>query len=227
MAAARARRRSGRARRLGGRCGVVVAWPQTEGVYAVEVRHRDGTLATDPPEPVTGARAGLTPDSPFAILAVDETLNHLVWPVDGAGLRRGIWRAWPSDDPDEGLPPVGAAVTALDAGRVSPDVAQLVAATDSGRVLAARWDLPGDHVATWREVALPDAAVTAVAAGPRVFGGPRTARSSTARAVVRPASGERLAAAAAADPTWLATVAADTLTLIRPGSGAAWSLRAP
>jgi hypothetical protein len=208
---------------------VVVAWPQTEGVYAVEARHRDGALAADPPEPVAEARAGLTPGTPFAILAVDETLNHLVWPVDAGRLRRGTWRAWPSDEPDEDLPPAGAAVTALDFGRVSPDVAVLVVVTDGGRVLAARWDLAGDHVAAWREVVLPGAAVAAVVAGSQVFAATADGEIVVgAGRVARAASGERLVAAVAAgDTAWLATVAADTVTLIRPGSGAAWSLRAP
>jgi hypothetical protein len=208
---------------------IVVAWPQTQGVYALEVHNRDGTLAGDPPEPVTEVRAGLTPDTPFAILAVDESLNHLVWPVDGGRLRRGTWRAWPSDDPDEDLPPVGATVTALDAGRVSPDAALLVVATDHGRVLATRWDLLGEHVTSWREVALPGAAVTVAAAGRLLFA--ETADGEIVDgggAVVAPASGERLVAAAAAgDTAWLASVTADTMTLSRPGSGAAWSLRAP
>ena len=207
--------------------GAVVAWPQTQGVYAVQVHIRNGTLAADPPEPVTGARAGLTPASPFAILAVDETLHHLVWPVDGGRVRRGAWRAWPSDEPDEDLPPPGAAVTALDVGRPSPGTALLVAATDSGRVLAADWNLPGDHVAAWRQMALPGPAAAVAAAGSRVFAeiadGGIVGRAGD---VVRAASGERLVAAAG-DPAWLATVAAGTMTLSRPGSDTAWSLRAP
>jgi hypothetical protein len=206
---------------------VVVAWIQTHGVYAVEVHHSDGTLAADPPEPVAEPRAGLSPETPFAILAVDETLHHLVWAVDGGRVRRGTWRAWPSDEPDEDLPPVGAAVTALDAGRISPDRALLATATDAGRVLVAGWDLPGEHVAAWREVALPGAAVTVAAAGSQVFAAAAAGEIvDGAGEVVRPADGERLVAAAG-DPAWLATVAADTMTLSRPGSGEAWSLPAP
>ncbi|MCU7727004.1 hypothetical protein ODJ79_25025 [Actinoplanes sp. KI2] len=207
---------------------IVVAWAQPEALYAVEVRHRGGVLAADPPEPVTGARAGLTPDKPLAILAVDETLHHMMWPVGDGRLCLGTWRAWPSDDPDAELPPAGAAVTALDTGRLSPDAVLLVAATERGRVLTARWDVPAEHVAPWRVVTMPEAAAVA-AAGSRVFAATVHGEIvDDAGEVLATVSGERLVAATAAgDTAWLATVVADTMTLSRPGSGADWSLRAP
>ncbi|SNY65275.1 hypothetical protein [Paractinoplanes atraurantiacus] len=170
---------------------VVVAWPQAGGVYACEAYRGDGAFGAAPPELVAEERPGLTPGAPFTFVAVDETLNQFVWPLNGGRMRRGTWRAWPSDEPDENLPSVGATVSTLDVGRPAPDVAVLVATTVDGRVLTAEWNLSSGHVAAWRETERPGAAT------------------------------------AAGDTAWLATVAADMLTLSRPGAGAVWSLRAP